>query len=270
MSARRGHRDVHRILKEHLNWLRLYQTRPTRLRDKALRQAENIINTMFPDVHAHLEELPYGRKMEELIHALDELLFDGRIARLAYFEWWPLSQDIRGNCTPHTSSIRTRRSLARVVIRLNLDNRRTGVKILGTLLHEICHAFFQIYVCPKEICSIGDCATVRGWTTIGRTGHGYAWQKLATAVELFMRCKLRVKVRLGREHAAVKECAVGTTFNVIAARQNLTEWFPGAADGKVDTLITESRIRWATNYHGNAYRPRKPWRGTECLEGLLR
>ena len=61
--------------------------------------------------------------------------------------------------------------------------------MLGTLLHEACHTFFQYSTCFA-------CATVRA--DLKTRGHGRAWQVLAEAVE---RCFMRfsgLPVELGR------------------------------------------------------------------------
>jgi hypothetical protein len=61
---------------------------------------------------------------------------------------------------------------------------------LGTLLHEVCHAFLLIYMCPK----------CKNWEVYFDqfAGHGWAWQRIAAQVESMAQLKLGLPLDLGR------------------------------------------------------------------------
>jgi hypothetical protein len=61
---------------------------------------------------------------------------------------------------------------------------------LGTLLHEICHAFQLIYMCLK--CKKNEVKYVEC------NGHGWAWQRIAARVESMAQLKLGLPLDLGR------------------------------------------------------------------------
>lgn len=119
------------------------------------------------------------------------------------FDFLPDRADLSGDCTIKTlvydSGHRTR--CAR--IRLNpIDHDGQSVKLpakfrklnpasvdrLGTLLHEICHAFLDLYACSQ--CSLAEVRQFRG--------HGFAWQRVAYWVEAFAQEKLDLPLDLGR------------------------------------------------------------------------
>jgi hypothetical protein len=61
---------------------------------------------------------------------------------------------------------------------------------LGTLLHEICHAFLDVHACsacPEYLAEVRQ-----------MYGHGFAWQRIALMVELSARDRLGMNFCLGR------------------------------------------------------------------------
>jgi hypothetical protein len=71
--------------------------------------------------------------------------------------------------------------LVRVVIRIFrrdviTDNMTRRIFYLGSLLHEMTHAFLELYSCWHSSCRL--CLQ-----HLGPTGHGFAWQDIAYAVE---------------------------------------------------------------------------------------
>lgn len=68
--------------------------------------------------------------------------------------------------------------------------------LLGTLLHELCHAFFAVWHCIKDE---GDTQYHRkARTMVGSTGHGIAWSMMACHVEVAARRYLpHLDIRLG-------------------------------------------------------------------------
>ncbi|TEY47579.1 hypothetical protein BOTCAL_0304g00140 [Botryotinia calthae] len=76
---------------------------------------------------------------------------------------------------------------------------------LGTMLHEMVHAFFSIYVCK---CNFRCKGKVLEFEESGMTGHGMQWQRAAMSIERFVRQGLKLDVRLGREEALGLELVI--------------------------------------------------------------
>ena len=68
---------------------------------------------------------------------------------------------------------------------------------LGTLLHEMCHAFLKAYTCRS--CSMHD-------SCIGPLGHGRAWQMLAKKIEQVATVVLGGTVDMGRFPSLLRDC----------------------------------------------------------------
>ncbi|PMD38387.1 hypothetical protein L207DRAFT_585289 [Hyaloscypha variabilis F] len=88
---------------------------------------------------------------------------------------------------------------------------------IQTLLHEMIHAFIQIYAC---FCS--RCKT-KYEDQEGKTGHGQAWQSIAYEIEIFVRNELGLDLDLNRVISIAEElykcrvdvsCGYLSTFNV--------------------------------------------------------
>lgn len=71
---------------------------------------------------------------------------------------------------------------------------------LETLLHEMCHAFFDLYGCRFDGC-------YNVWEKQGAKGHGHAWQDIALAVEIAAADKnlLGLSLDLGRKNSLAVE-----------------------------------------------------------------
>jgi len=82
--------------------------------------------------------------------------------------------------------------------------QRRLARYIGTLLHEMLHAFQHIYVCKCVTCSDGR---RNGYAGLG-FGHGRAWQVLAKEVEDFVREQLRTPVSLMRAASLGAEMAL--------------------------------------------------------------
>jgi hypothetical protein len=78
------------------------------------------------------------------------------------------------------------------------DDRERRIRQLGTLLHEMTHAFLELYSCFCQDCR-------RKLKHLGPTGHGFAWQDAAFAIELAANDPsfLNLPVELGR-YAALR------------------------------------------------------------------
>ncbi|KAJ8065383.1 hypothetical protein OCU04_006072 [Sclerotinia nivalis] len=77
--------------------------------------------------------------------------------------------------------------------RPDIANRQERLRsYLETLLHEMIHAFLNIYTCLCSKCS-HDIPR-----TIGHTGHGLPWHKIADNIERFVKSKLDLELDLER------------------------------------------------------------------------
>lgn len=240
------HRDSDGIIYDHSAWLYLWYDRPTRSRKAAIEHAKAVINKLFSNVDAISQHHPSTSKMKELMAALNRALFNGKIAQHADSRWdGSMGPNSYGDCTAERLHGPTKK-LCRVKIRLNPNTRTTGLEVINTLLHEMVHAFKFMCICATaSICNFRGCQSLRVPMKLGTTGHGLSWQRLATAVEVAARGRLGVvEVRLGRNRAAVKECSVAPTFNVVTARAFLTECFTGEEIIRVDRLVDRSQMHW--------------------------
>jgi hypothetical protein len=68
---------------------------------------------------------------------------------------------------------------------------------LGTLLHEMCHAFLKAYACRS--CPMHDAC-------VGPRGHGRAWQMLAKKMEQVATVVLGGAVDMGRFPSLLRDC----------------------------------------------------------------
>jgi hypothetical protein len=68
---------------------------------------------------------------------------------------------------------------------------------LGTLLHEMAHAFLKAYVC--RACPMYD-------VCVGALGHGRAWQVLAAKIEQVAKVVVGGSVDLGRWQSLLRDC----------------------------------------------------------------
>ncbi|ESZ95116.1 hypothetical protein SBOR_4483 [Sclerotinia borealis F-4128] len=84
--------------------------------------------------------------------------------------------------------------------RPDITNRQERLRsYLETLLHEMIHAFLNIYTCLCSKCSHDIPKTV------GHTGHGLPWHKIANSIESFVRSKLDLKLDLERRASLAME-----------------------------------------------------------------
>lgn len=98
---------------------------------------------------------------------------------------------------------------------------------LATMLHEMIHAFLDIWGCRYEGC-------YNVWQRQGVKGHGHAWQDAALAIELAVADKsmLGIELDLGRQ----KSLAVDIVYErrAVPEEQELGRW--GMNRGEVDKI----------------------------------
>ena len=119
---------------------------------------------------------------------INRIFFLGQI-KLASLEWVEnLGNGSRlGDCTALWNGVR---------IRLNSDlHEDDGELAVGTLIHEMTHAFLQLYGCrntSSDACSCFDLRSINN----GKKGHGRAWQRLIAAIASFARDYMDISLPL--------------------------------------------------------------------------
>jgi hypothetical protein len=85
-----------------------------------------------------------------------------------------------------------------------------------TLLHEMCHAFLELWTCGHSGC-------VDGFDKLGKTRHGWIWQDVALAIENVVRDKhfLNLDLCLNREMSLALEVV---TMDEFVRRKDLERW----------------------------------------------
>lgn len=111
-----------------------------------------------------------------IISLLDQLLFNGKVGAV-HFCWDATLMSNHG-----ALGVTWRNAIGEVVITVDPTPPGESVgarawSIIGTILHECCHAVFQ------KACIPGSPEHQNCILRIGATGHGFVWVRLALAVE---------------------------------------------------------------------------------------
>jgi len=120
-----------------------------------------------------------------------------------------------------------------VIILLNPRHRfhiNSPSGLLRTLLHEMIHAFLELYACyPAASGCNNDACKILSLQNRGATGHGRAWQYLAKAIEdASPRLLPGIEIWLGREEVCLKEKRAAI---VLASKDILASgWTPSICD----------------------------------------
>lgn len=124
------------------------------------------------------------------------------------FEWYRLaSPETGGSCLGDCRYDETARQSH---IRLTPDYRPrllTGIEwhttVIETLLHEMCHAYLQLYACHGGRCNKSECPEQLHLDLDEEDGHGPAFYQLANGVEdaakAHLGLRLSFKDAVGRE-----------------------------------------------------------------------
>jgi hypothetical protein len=80
------------------------------------------------------------------------------------------------------------------------NDRERRLNQLGTMVHEMIHAYFSVYSCHWRGC-------IRTLDRVGRTGHGFAWQDAAYAIATAAADEkwVNLPIQLGRCGSLVRE-----------------------------------------------------------------
>jgi hypothetical protein len=157
------------------------------------------------DLRDHIEYTDH-KVLNAYIDLFDEFFFFGTLTSRCTFPFKHKRED--GKFGAVKSEYRLEKSF-KVVLYDRLPEENTRYKRLrgyvGTLLHEMIHAFFRLWACDYDECSYT-------WDGIGHRGseHGRAWQDVAFALEKAVRDDklLNLDLKLDREAAFALELFV--------------------------------------------------------------
>ncbi|TAQ89171.1 hypothetical protein B7494_g2560 [Chlorociboria aeruginascens] len=168
------------------------------------------------DLASHTKKYPDLQVLGAYFRLFDILFFFGRLKGLCEIVFDPTPADRTG----YTSrNIRNKSLLTQITgkkrynVSIIIYSREKAIpnrtnrlrQYIGTLLYEICHAFFQICACDMDFCK-------EPLQERGITGHGFTWQDVAYAVEktvndkdfLNLGLNLRRGPSFGKELAAIE------------------------------------------------------------------
>lgn len=153
----------------------------------------------------------------------DQLFFFGTLDSRCYWEIdWNAHPNILGLCTTteqygYNTQVGGSSPHARARIQLSklhgVNREKRLVEYIGTLLHEMCHAFMTVWCCEARSCfQRSDCC--------GVTGHGDAWQDASLTVEQAAKKHLKLNLDLGRmDSYALELVATG-----VAPSKHCSRW----------------------------------------------
>ncbi|KAF2022485.1 hypothetical protein EK21DRAFT_83281 [Setomelanomma holmii] len=179
-----GEYEAMRLVRYHIAWLdETYIQRPQEKYGRNIQQLQSLMHVWKPNLTgSDMRQSMSSEQALHLISLLNDVFFFGAIpphrqAISAGFSWLPESER---TCF----GVGTFNPLIGAQVLLHPTLYRNGGNIedldvrwrnrLGTILHELCHAFLKAYTCRS--CPMHD-------RCVGARGHGRAWQILATKME---------------------------------------------------------------------------------------
>lgn len=179
-----GEYEAMRFVRHHVAWLDNTYLKPTSKTDSLpVLQLQSLLDAWNPNlIGSDMRQTMSSTQQLHLISVLNQIFFFGalpphRASISAGFSWLPDSnKSCFGICT-FNPIIGTQVLLHPTLYRHNGNPGDPDVRWrnrLGTLLHELCHAFLKAYTCRS--CPMHE-------QCIGPRGHGRAWQLLAAKME---------------------------------------------------------------------------------------
>ncbi|KAH9880951.1 hypothetical protein IAQ61_001245 [Plenodomus lingam] len=179
-----GDYEAMRLVRHHIAWLDYTYLHPSRLKDMpSVSQLTSLLrvwrpNLVAPDLRSHISNAQLGHVFRQL----NKVFFFGavpphRSSLSTGFSWLP---EHKKNCfgvSYFNPIIGTQLFLHPKLYRHNSKPEDLDLRLrnrIGTILHEMCHAFLKAYTCRS--CIMHE-------RCVGSRGHGRAWQILAAKVE---------------------------------------------------------------------------------------
>lgn len=182
------------VLREHVNE---FSTNPSVLQQRAVnRLTGHILNDLGRDRNDPV--IDWYADVGQITNDLDVIFFRGLVNRDSQVVYFPEPNGIRAANSPEgimTVGHTNWDSPGRMNLNILFDTRDLGFlrrptrilrrsSVLGTLLHEMVHAFFDLYACQSADCCMdtgGDFSVL-----IGGEGHGEAWSSAAMQLALVL------------------------------------------------------------------------------------
>jgi hypothetical protein len=154
--------------------------------------------------------------LEEYYEVFNEIFFSTALQhnrstfnmiRAGTDEWKARKNELRAYTTYKRPSVSSREEAQASIhifeiVESGNETRAQGMQsYIGTLLHEMIHAFIQVYTCRCAHCVKKHTEYERE----GQTGHGRTWQVIAHAVEKFCCNELGLELDLSRAYALAEE-----------------------------------------------------------------
>lgn len=174
-----GDYEPMRLVRHHIAWLD-----QTYLQDsRAVLQLKSLLRAWEPNlVGVDLRQSISREQLKQLFTQLNQVFFFGAVpahreALSNGFSWLPESKKDCFGVSYFNPIVGTQLLLHPTLYRQNNNTEDLDVRWrnrIGTILHEMCHAFLKAYTCRS--CPMYD-------HCVGPRGHGRAWQLLAAKIE---------------------------------------------------------------------------------------
>jgi hypothetical protein len=195
-----------RLVRHHIAWLdKTYLHVPQGKTTPLVLQLQNLLQAWNPNLTGlDMRQTISSTQQLHLIALLNQVFFFNaipphRASISAGFSWLPETQTSCFGIGTFNPLIGTQILLHPTLYRNNGDLEDPDVRWrnrLGTMLHELCHAFLKAYTCRS--CPMHD-------RCIGPRGHGRAWQLLAAKMEEVATRLLGGYVDMGRYPSLLHE-----------------------------------------------------------------
>lgn len=183
--ARRFHGEYEamRLVRDHVVWLDQTYLQNSRENGVAVMQLRSLLQVWNPNlIGSDMRQSMSREQLLQLIPLLNQIFFFGAIPphRRTFstgFSWLPENETACFGIGSFNPLIGTQILLHPILYRNHGDLDDLGVRWrsrLGTILHELCHAYLKAYTCRS--CPMHD-------HSIGARGHGRAFQILAAKIE---------------------------------------------------------------------------------------
>jgi hypothetical protein len=179
-----GEYEAMRFVRHHVVWLdKTYLQFPQKDDSISVLQLKSLLQAWNPNLTGQdMRQTMSSAQFLHLIKLLNRIFFFGAIPPhrqtiSSGFSWLPDSEQACFGVGTFSPVIGTQVLLHPILYRHGGDHENIDVRWrnrLGTVLHELCHAFLKAYTCRS--CPMHD-------QCIGARGHGRAWQILAAKME---------------------------------------------------------------------------------------
>jgi hypothetical protein len=178
-----GEYEAMRLVRHHVAWLDKTYMHASPEKDLNILQLRSLLQSWNANlIGRDMRQSVSSTQMLHLVKVLNRVFFFGAIpahrqAISSGFSWLPESENACFGVGTFNPIIGTQVLLHPKLYRHHGDLEDVDVRWrnrLGTILHELCHAFLKAYTCRS--CPTHD-------KCIGSRGHGRAWQILAAKME---------------------------------------------------------------------------------------